>query len=568
MKFKFPLSCYLVFFATALLSFLGLSVWQKHPTASKSVILPHPASWLPPCDEHEISELVSSKKRNPILSLNSVPAPLYEPSEKELRRYPGAFVLEAVAGEGPEPHQEIHTRILKTDFKSSSNISGLIRTEEIVNNQTGELVSRKEMIADHLLVSLPADVDPYYFLKRLGTIASAINKITQDDSLYDVTLRSGSLEAIPQGLEKIALGKGAYAEPDLMLHACGQATAHIGSYNYTSSSGEDYPISWQLRNQWGLLGSDKGGIDILDAWSKQPGSPTVIVAVIDSGIRYTHDDLVDNIWNDPSKLREGNLHGIDMIDSKDNSMDLGKSGHGTHVAGIIGGMGSNGKPFGVSYNIQLMACRFLDGDCTGSERDLITCMDYAIRHGATILNCSVAMEKGSYSSLLFNFLQEAHDKGVIVVAAAGDADEVKETDSHGNSITKMVQNNNDDHPIYPASYPLDNIISVAASNTEKTTLSPDSNYGAKTVHIIAPGSDIYSTWNQSDYSYTQYSGTSMAAPFVSGSLALLQEHYPHASPQALIQHLLNNADKDLSLQGKIIQGRHLNIGKALKVSLQ
>lgn len=552
-------------------------------------------------------------------SLHGIPAPMQEPSEEEFNFYPGAIVTEAGEIEGSQPNEKIHYRILKTAFTSRSVTSGMIRTEEIVDDKTGELINREEMLADHLLVKLPSGKDPQHFLECLDTIASDMNKVTPEGFFYDLTLRSSSLNAIPEALEKIALLDGVRAEPVFMIHSC-------------SSNVPSYPLSfWNLEDQWGLW-RNCGGIDAYDAWqveapetrSFMKEATLPIVAVLDSGIRFTHEDLRENIWSDPAEEKEESLHGIDMIDKNDQSMDKSNVGHGTHVAGIIGGVGISKNcglqtgTFGVAPKVKLMSCRFLmDTDNSlgvGTESDLIRCIDYAIRHGASILNCSLVMihylneshvkpnKMGDYdhsyestsSPMLVECLQKAQRAGVMIVAAAGNAATVKKTYSDPSQISKpeklpdatitqrqdhcqvtqTIQYNNDEHPTFPAGYSvgygLDNIISVAASTfswCSMIELSPESNYGAKSVHMAAPGCDILSTSNESDSSYVRLSGTSMAAPFVAGSLALLKKQYPQASYQSLIKHLLANADHSPGLEGKIIDQRHLNVGRALTTPL-
>jgi hypothetical protein len=614
--------CYLLFLAVAPL-LIALIFWKGRSFLSqekKTEVnkLSHAASSLHSITPRKSISVATSKRT----SLHGTPAPLQEPSEEELLFYPRAVVQEAAELAwlaGSQRHEKIYHRILKTAFTSRTSTSGLIRTEEIVDDQSGELMDRGEMLADHLLVTLPIGEDPQHFLKNFGASASAINKVTPEGFLYDLTLRSSSLEAIPEALEKIASLDGVRAEPVWMLHSC---SSNIPSY---------LPSFWNLENQWGLW-RECGGIDAYDAWQVEPPeTPSLmndatlpIVAVLDSGIRLTHEDLSGNLWSDPAEEKEGSLHGIDMINENDASMDISKTGHGTHIAGIIGGMGISKDggvhrgTFGVAPKVKLMACRCLkdseNSAGVGTESDLITCIDYAVRHGASILNCSFVMTNylnpshvnpnklGDYdhsyestsSPMLVECLQKAQRAGVMIVAAAGNAATVKKTYSNPSQISKpeklpdatitqrqdhcqvtqTIQYNNDEHLTFPAGYSvgygLDNIISVAASGfswSSTIELSSTSNYGAKSVHIAAPGCDILSTSNKSDSSYVRYSGTSMATAFVTGSLVLLKKHYPQASYQSLIKHLLANADHSPGLEGKIIDQRHLNIGRALTTPL-
>ena len=190
-----------------------------------------------------------------------------------------------------------------------------------------------------------------------------------------------------------------------------------------------------------------------------------------------------------------------------------------------------------------MACKKLDEHGSGTDADDITSIEYALKHGAKILSLSYG-RNGGYSAAVFTLLARARAAGVIVVASAGN--------DHRNI---------DKYPQYPASYTLDNIVIVAASSWMDELWS-DSNYGATTVDLAAPGDQIYSTWNDSDSSYQYCSGTSMAVPFVVGTLALLEQQSPLRPYKETIAHLLATTDKSSAFCGKTIAGR-LNLAKAL-----
>jgi subtilisin family serine protease len=164
-------------------------------------------------------------------------------------------------------------------------------------------------------------------------------------------------------------------------------------------------------------------------------------------------------------------------------------------------VGNNGKGVaGVAWRVQIMACKCFNSFGLGSISDVVTCMDYARTNGARIINASWGFTN---SLALSNAVASLRDAGIIVVAACG------------NSSTNI-----DLSPTYPASYPLDNIITVA-SITRSNTLATSSNFGANDVDLAAPGEGIYSTFAATDNFYLTQSGTSFAAPYVSGACALL-----------------------------------------------
>jgi subtilisin family serine protease len=208
-----------------------------------------------------------------------------------------------------------------------------------------------------------------------------------------------------------------------------------------------------------------------------------------------------------------------------------------------------------------MSCKFIDGESGGTISDLIDCIDYAINHGAKIFNCSF----GSYvySSAVFDAFNRARSAGVIVVCAAGN-------DGIKNGMIFEDQK----YATYPASYSLDNIVSVAATGY-LDVLAYFSNYGKESVHLAAPGVAIFSTYGgppdnlgfsimgYGDSYYAYIDGTSAAAPFVSGAFALLMAQFPNEPYNSLIARLLAATDKVPSLQDTTISGGRLNIANAL-----
>ncbi|MGA1531406.1 MAG: S8 family serine peptidase, partial [Kiritimatiellia bacterium] len=318
------------------------------------------------------------------------------------------------------------------------------------------------------------------------------------------------------------------------------------NYIYRLSNVPDDPsfsALWGLHNtgqSGGTVGADIGA---LEAWEITTGSSNVIVAVIDSGVDYNHPDLAANMWVNPSPTF-GDTYGASYTGgfgsvSSGNPMDV--NGHGTHVAGTIGAVGSNGVGVvGVNWNVRIMALRFTDSDGYGSTADAISCIEYAVRNGAKILNNSWG--GGGYSSALEDAIYNAGLSNVLFVAAAG------------NDGT-----NNDSDPHYPSNYALSNVIAVASSD-RTDALSSFSNYGSNSVHIAAPGSAIYSTmW---DDTYANSDGTSMATPHVAGVAALLLAHYPAATYTHLRDWILTGVDLLPALSGVVQSGGRLSAAAA------
>ncbi|HON45119.1 MAG TPA: S8 family serine peptidase [Planctomycetota bacterium] len=290
-----------------------------------------------------------------------------------------------------------------------------------------------------------------------------------------------------------------------------------------------YPNDPDLGQQWHL---DK--IQAPQVWDTHTDASDIIVAVIDSGVDYTHPDLQDNMWDDG----HGNC-GYDFCNNDNDPMD--DNGHGTHVAGIIGAVANNGIGIsGICWRVKIMALKFLDDFGSGEDAHAIQCMDYAIQHGAKILNNSWGGE-GEYDPLL-DAIWGTHDAGCLFIAAAGNENK-----------------NNDEVPSYPANYKVPNIISVGATD-KNDNRAYFSNYGVQTVHLAAPGVDIYSTLPDDNYDFD--SGTSMACPVVSGAAALCWTKFPILRNIQIKQKILYSVDT-LPIKWNMTQGR-LNVKKLLE----
>ena len=293
---------------------------------------------------------------------------------------------------------------------------------------------------------------------------------------------------------------------------------------------------------WGLT-----AIDATDGWDVLTSASNIVVAVVDTGVRYTHQDLASNMWVNTND----NSHGWNAINGNNDPNDNGSSGsgnavgHGTLVSGVLGAVGNNAKGVcGVAWKVQIMACQcFTNGTGIGTVSDCITCLEFARTNGAKIINASWGFPTNSLA--LSNEIVILQIAGVIMVAACGNS-----------------TNNLDLNPNYPSGYHLDNVVSVAATGTNDT-LSTYSNYGATSVHLAAPGDNIYSTWVPTDSYYYAQSGTSFSAPYVAGALALMLAKYPTENYHQIIQRLLNATDPLPSLAGKCATSGRLNLKKAL-----
>ena len=329
-------------------------------------------------------------------------------------------------------------------------------------------------------------------------------------------------------------GLVAYAEPDYLRNL----NVAPNDPRYTDGT------LWGLNNFGQNGGLADADIDAPEAWDVLYSASNVVVAVLDTGIRYTHEDLAANMW---VNLIDGG-HGLNAFTGTNNVMD--DQGHGTLVSGVLGAVGNNGKGVaGVAWSVQLMAGKCFDSGGNSSDSLIIACIDYARTNGANIITAS--FDGTGYSQSLSNAIHMARNSGVIFVTSAG------------NNAANL-----DSSPRYPACYDIDNVVAVTATTRTDTLLSV-ANYGATNVDVAAPGESIYTTWSPTDSFYTSlFSGTSLAAPYVAGTLALMKSKYPAETHQQLIARMLNGVDPLPSLAGKCVTGGRLNMRKALSPPIQ
>jgi hypothetical protein len=318
-------------------------------------------------------------------------------------------------------------------------------------------------------------------------------------------------------------------------------------------------LQWQLNNTGQSSGTPDADIDAPEAWDIQNLATNIIVAFTDTGLRITHEDLAPNLWTNPGESGGGketngidddlngyidDVHGVNAVNNTGDLID--EYNHGTHVAGIAGAVGNNGLGVcGIAWKCQLMPLKFISGGM-GTDSDLAMCLDYARLHGAKVINSSVTSPMSSLT--LSNAYWNVRLAGIVVCAAAGN-------DASDNDVT----------PLYPASYKIDNILAVTATdrNDQRWQFG---NYGLTSVHLGAPSVDIYSTWPSADNAYEFNTGTSMAAPMVAGTAALLRARFPSENAQQIVARILGSVDPLPSLAGKCVTGGRLNLRKALDVA--
>lgn len=303
------------------------------------------------------------------------------------------------------------------------------------------------------------------------------------------------------------------------------------------------------RYQWGLT-----KIKAASAWDISTGSLSALIGIVDSGITLDHADLSSNVavntGEKPSNRKDDDhngyvddYQGYDFVDNDGVPQDA--NGHGSHVSGIVAGIGNNGRGgVGVNWRAGIVPVRVMGPDGSGTSDNVAAGIFYAVKRKVHAINLSLGSSE--YSSVIESAISKAKTAGIVVVVAAG---------NNGS--------NNDQVPTYPANSKQSNVISVAATD-QNDNLANFSNYGAKTVHLAAPGVQILSSVPNNQYAYM--SGTSMAAPFVSGAVALVKATNPTLSATSIKRILISTVDSVSALRNKTISGGRLNLYNAVRAA--
>lgn len=404
--------------------------------------------------------------------------------------------------------------------------------------------SSDDVVADQYIVVLKDGLEGDY-----GDIVKELDSTygVQVKQIYTVVLKGFSASGSADKFEKLKKdSRVSFVEPDRKVWAD------------VLPNDPSFSSLWGLHNTGQTGGTPDADIDAPEAWNIQTGSPSVIIAVIDTGVDINHPDLKANIWINLAECPTGivgtcvangvdedgngridDFHGWDFFNNDNTVFDSAISDrHGTHVAGTIAAVGNNSIGVtGINWIGRVMVLKFL-GPAGGFVSDAIAAINYAAAKGVKITNNSWG---GGGPSLA---LQTAiANSGTVFVAAAGNAGK-----------------NTDDKPHFPSSFDLPNIISVAATD-HNDNLAAFSNFGVTSVDLGAPGVSILSTTPNNTYSF--FSGTSMAAPHVSGVAGLLQAQFPADTITATKSRILNAVDPKEALAGITVTGGRLNAANAL-----
>lgn len=317
------------------------------------------------------------------------------------------------------------------------------------------------------------------------------------------------------------------------VHAKSQAKSTLNRYRSIISS--PY-VTWGLRDD-----NDKS-INIVPAWKILKPKKTITVGVVDTGIDPHHPLVSGNIAHPRTekgvRRPTSSAFGVDFSKGRtDKFTPFDQNGHGTHIAGIIKS---------VFPDVKMLALKYYNPQASGYDNlvSTLAALKYAVDKNVDIINYSGGGPEPSIEE--FRILKKAEEKGILIVAAAGNF--------RSNIDTKK-------NAYYPASYNLSNIITVTAYDPNMNVLE-SSNWGAKKVHIAAPGHRIASALPMGRYGYL--TGTSQATAFVSGVAAMMKSMYPEMTPQEIKEIILDSAKPEPQFKGKCLTAGRLDAGAAIK----
>lgn len=470
----------------------------------------------------------------------------------ELQRLPGVGKVIAAAS-APQELFDLN-KLEKIDSVSTISATKLRGLHEKRRGFPVVAKSRHndEIIVKYLDESVETPAKRSAAQEKIGALHAAIGsrlakRMELSTGVFDVVTRPSTMD-IDEALRRYNEDENVeYAEPN-----------YVYETNVTPND-----TFWS--SLWGMP-----KISAPNAWNTRTSASSIVVAVTDTGIDYNHPDLSGNIWI------SGGYHGYNAVAQTNDPMDDNvrtvywwndctgfytavtfEDYHGTHVAGTIGATGNNSAGVaGVAWSTQLMAVKVLASSGSGTAADIADGLDYARNHGASIINASWG--GGGYSQTIYDAIDALRNANIIFVNAAGNSNA-----------------DNDSTIVYPAGFGMPNMVVVNASDASDDrslwnvsypcypmySYSSGSNYGRWSTDVFAPGTDIYSTQQNSRYQYL--SGTSMAAPHVTGMLALAKAEFPSESATELVDRARFSVDSVMALQSLCMSGGRINAEKTL-----
>lgn len=429
-------------------------------------------------------------------------------------------------------------------------IAGPLDAQRSFNNLKTEMYNGREAAANEVLVKFRSA--PLVAIIQTEA-AEDVDQAEEVGSVGVLRFHSASKNTAALISDLVSRLDVEYVEPNYIVHAdLLPNDPRFGDLYGLRNTGQ--PIL-------GAAGTPGADISAVQAWDISTGSRSSVVAIVDTGVDYTHPDLAANVWSAPSTFTvniggvvitcPAGSHGFNAITNICDPRD--DNNHGSHVSGTIGAVGNNSVGVvGVNWTASIMGTKFLDASGSGSTANAINAIEFAIQAkaafgGATgsanVRVLSNSWGGGAFSQALLDEINKAGANDMLFVAAAGNS-----------------SSNNDVTPHYPSSYSAASLVAVAATDNNDAMAS-FSNYGPTSVHLGAPGVNILSTITAGGYDF--FSGTSMATPHVSGAALLILSKCA-LSTANLKSNILSNVDPIPAMSGVTTTGGRLNVNRAIR----
>ena len=436
----------------------------------------------------------------------------------------------------PAAEKNHWTRVRLVQTKVQPRPVRVVELWRVIDAEQPAICLKREMfLADQLIVKPSLVTDRRAFETGLASAGMWIDNEIQH-RLFTVRLPNADLDAVPEALVFLSAHPelAEYAEPDGVGFGAGT------------------PNDASFANQWGNHNTGQSGgtadadVDAPEFWDIIESTPGIVVAVLDSGLNFTHPDLSGIGWTNPNEIagdgidndasgKVDDIKGWDFVNNDNDPID--DHGHGSNVSGIIAANRNNNQGIaGMLSGVRILACKILNSGNSGSTSNLISAVTYARQRGVPVMNLS--LQNYPFNSSLNTEFNACQTAGILLSICAGNQGV-----------------NNDTTPNYPSSYTQSNIIAVG--NHDRTDVRwSSSNYGPTSVDLFAPGREILSPVLGTGYSY--YTGTSQATPYVTAVCAAIKYANPSWSAGEIKNSVLSSVVARPSYGGVCVTGGRLN----------
>ena len=459
---------------------------------------------------------------------------------------PEAFANYLVVAEqrftGSEPGSVEVRRIVRAPFKYP-----WIRIRSVIHD--GKIVAGEAVVADQLLVSLRPEIAPARLFAALAKEGIVIRERLAGSDTLLLQLPDHEIDSVDRALARLA------PHGDLFESVDPNGIGFGGAPNDPR-----FATQWALQNTGQSGGAVGADVNASGLWSIVASAPKVLVAVLDSGMDFAHQDLGGIAWMNPGEIpangidddgngRADDVNGWDFVNSDNNPAD--DHDHGSHVTGIIAARRDNGVGVtGLADPVSILPCKILNSSNAGATSDLIAALDYARLIGARVMNLSLQNYPGNGSLQIA--IDRAETAGIVLCICAGNQGV-----------------NNDATPNYPSSFANANIIAVG--NHDRTDVRWSgaflpSNYGSASVDLFAPGRDVMSTVRGNSYSI--FTGTSMSCPHATAVAAIIRALNPAWTVADVKSCILTTVTTRPAYSGLCVTGGRLNAEAAIKRAIK